>query len=440
MTISRLVKIVGSIAISGLIWQVQAHECAIGDTACVPNTPTVTVAPVSVIPKSTAPAAPSCQIFIADRVFDGNQLLEKSAVLIKKNKISSVGTPAKLKKLCSKVTNLGDSTILPGFIESHAHLMYQKVNSEVVLKHGITTIRDVGGPLLKPMGGDGNLRLLSAGPIIQPPNGYPLNIFGGTSGYDQIGITVSSPTEAEGVVQKLVDGGATVIKISLEAGGEAGAPWGMDHGHGAPPATPWALLPLETVKAIVTKAHALHKIVTAHIGENEGAKLALEGGVDEWAHVPCATIDDDLLQKSVDQGVKVVSTIDTLASCGSGLYGNVMSLAAKMQQGKNGSEFIYGSEIAHDNVPWGINGEELHLMLHLTSGGTIDFPKVVNVIKSATSNAGKHLGIEPIGTLTANAPADIIAVRGNAFERFKILEYPDLVISGGRVVVNNYSK
>lgn len=434
MTISRVVKIASAITILGLTTQIQAHEGEVHDVV-EPVIPVVTV-----IPKSKAPAAPSCQIFTADRVFDGNQLLEKSAVLIKKNKISKVGTPTTLKKLCSKVTNLGDSTILPGFIESHAHLTYQKVNPEVVLKHGITTLRDVGGPLLKPVGGDGNLRLLSAGPIIQPPKGYPLNIFGGTSGYDQIGLEVASAKEAEDAVQKLVDGGASVIKISLEAGGEAGAPWGMDHGHGTPPATPWALLPLETVKAIVTKAHALHKTVTAHIGENEGAKLAIEGGVDEWAHVPCAAIDNDLLQKAVDQGVKVVSTIDTLASCGSGLYGNVMSLAAKMQVAKSGSEFIYGSEVAHDNVPWGINGEELHLMLHLTSGGTIDFPKVVNVIKSATSAAGKNLGIEPIGTLTPNAPADMIAVRGNAFERFKILEYPDLVISGGRIVVNNFSK
>ena len=32
----------------------------------------------------------------------------------------------------------------------------------------------------------------------------------------------------------------------------------------------------------------------------------------------------------------------------------------------------------------------------------------------------------------------VIAVRGNPFEKFKILEYPDLVISGGRTIVNKF--
>jgi len=43
-----------------------------------------------------------------------------------------------------------------------------------------------------------------------------------------------------------------------------------------------------------------------------------------------------------------------------------------------------------------------------------------------------------LGTLTEDAPADIIAVKGNFFENFKPLEYPDLVISGGKVVVSNF--
>ncbi len=77
-------------------------------------------------------------------------------------------------------------------------------------------------------------------------------------------------------------------------------------------------------------------------------------------------------------------------------------------------------------------------MLHALSGETIDFTDVVNVIKAATSKAAEDLGIPGLGTLTPDAPADVIAVRGNPFEKFKILEYPDLVLSGGRAVVNNY--
>ena len=398
---------------------------------------------------------PRCQLFSAEHVFDGSELLTDAAVLLKKDEVAQVGKLSELKSLCRRRTDLGDATILPGFIESHAHLTFQNVTSETVLRHGITTVRDTGGPLLPPTGGQGALRLLSAGPIIQAPGGYPLNIFGSHAehaehqDYGAIGVEVASPKEAKHVVDDLVAGGATVIKIALEPGGEAGAPWMMDHGQGEPPETPWPMLSLKTVKAIVARAHELGKRVTAHVGEDSGAKLALDGGVDEWAHVPCAPISENLLKQAVDQNVKFVTTIDTLGSC-TGLHANVQTLAHLIEQTPGTqAEFIYGSEIGHDNVPWGINGEEMHLMLHLTSGESIDFADVLKVYKSATSNAAKNLGIPLLGTLAPGAPADIIAVKDNikadgsketAFERFKLLEYPDLVISGGRIIVNNFDQ
>ena len=46
-------------------------------------------------------------------------------------------------------------------------------------------------------------------------------------------------TEAEEVVQHLVDGGATAIKIALEPGGETGAPWMQPHDGLPVPTTPW---------------------------------------------------------------------------------------------------------------------------------------------------------------------------------------------------------
>jgi imidazolonepropionase-like amidohydrolase len=387
---------------------------------------------------SAIPEPPACQIMAADRLFDGTNLSEvPMAVLIEGNKVTQVGSPEALSGLCENRINLGDATILPGFIESHAHITFQNVRKDTVLEHGITTVQDTGGPLLAAEGGQGNLRLLSAGPIIQAPGGYPLNIFGGgAGGYDKIGYPVSSAAEAQEVVQHLVDGGATAIKIALEPGGETGAPWMQPH-DGPVPATPWSMLSPEIVQAIVTKAHALNKRVIVHVGENTGFERALNAGVDEFAHMPCSAISEGLLQRAVNQGVTFVTTIDTLSSCGDttthmGIHSNTMSLASK------GAKFIYGSEIGHDNVPWGINGEELHMMLHLTSGASIDFTDVVNVIKAGTSEAGERLGIPGLGTLTPDAPADIIAVRGNPFQKFKLLEYPDLVLSGGRTIVNKF--
>ncbi len=404
-------------------------------------------------PAPKIPKPPSCQILTANRLFDGVDLHLDWAVLIKKEKIFAVGPQAQIKKAYCKKTKLGDATILPGFIESHAHITFQDVRKDTVLKHGITTVQDTGGPLMPAEGGQGTLRLLSTGPIIQASGGYPLNVFGNPGDtidkYAKIGLPVSSEAEAEEVVQHLVDGGATAIKIALEPGGEAGAPWMMPHGATPAPAwtqaNQWPMLSPEVVKAITGKAHKLGKRVIAHVGENEGFKRALDGDVDEFAHMPCSGISDDLLQRAVEQGVTFVTTIDTLSSCAMGIHSNTHKIAHTLAHMKehnhnSGAQLIYGSEIGHDNVPWGINGEELHMMLHLTSGESVEFEEVVDVIQSATSKAGERLGIPKLGTLTPEAPADIIAVKGNPFQKFKLLEYPDLVMSGGRVIVNNFKK
>ncbi len=395
------------------------------------------------------PRLASCRIVTADRLFDGFELHEGWGVLLQKEKVAQIGPVAALKKRCARKNRLGNATILPGFIESHAHITFQDVPKMTVLRNGITTVQDTGGPLLSSSGGSGRLRLLGTGPIIQAPGGYPLNIFGGDGGLDQIGYFVASADEAENLVQQLVDGGATAIKIALEPGGEPGAPWMMPHGDGPVPAAPWPMLSEDIVKAIVVKAHALNKRVIVHAGENVGFERALNAGVDEFAHMPCAAINPDLLQQAANtSGLILVTTIDTLSSCvkdGMGIHSNTAVLASKIADCEAATPgkcagVLYGSEIGHDNVPWGINGEEMHLMLHLTSGPSIEFADVLNVFKAATSKAGEHLGNPLWGTLSPNAPADLIAVKGNPFERFKLLENPDLVISGGRLIVNHFGE
>ncbi len=386
-----------------------------------------------------------CHVLIADRLFDGFDLHEDAAVLFEKGKIIQVGVQDQLIEQCENKTDFGDATILPGFIESHAHIFIQNVSTKAVLKHGITTVRDVGGPLQEPLEGAGSLRILSAGPVIQATDGYPLIIFGHNQDekhnkFNAVGIPVETIDQAEQVVEDLVAGGATIIKISLEPGGEKGAPWMSSHGHGILPSVPWPVLSFEIVKAIVEKAHTLNKRVLAHVSEDVGVEMALDAGVDEWAHIPCAEIRDDLLHRAVEQNVTFITTIDSLSSC-AGIHANTHKLAHVIANTENTkSKFVYGSEIGHDNVPWGINAEEMRQMLKLTSGEEVDFTDVLNVFKAATSEAGKNLGLPLLGTLSLNAPADIIVVRGNPFIRFKLLEYPDLVISGGKIMVNNFKK
>lgn len=379
----------------------------------------------------------------AARVFDGSNIRTDTSVLVINGQVAQIGTRESFKSSNAKVIDLGDATILPGFIELHAHLSFQNVPADTVLKHGITTILDVGGPVHKPYGGNGNLRVLTSGPIITAPNGYPIPMLGKTN----IATEASTEKEARETVRDLINGGAVVIKVALEPGGEAGAPWSSGHGHAhghghhdqrsvehahahPKPAhnalkQAWPLLPENIVKAIVDEAHKNNRKVTAHIAEATGARIAINAGIDEWAHVPCDIIPESLLKKAVEQNVKIVTTLDTLSKC-SGVAHNAGIWAAL------GGEFLYGAEIAHPDIPWGIDAQELIYMRQMAKMGLID------VLRAATSKAGQHLNFPLLGTLQPGAPADIIAVRGDPTHNLKILEYPDLVISGGKIVINNF--
>ncbi|AEF99735.1 amidohydrolase family protein [Methylomonas methanica] len=373
-------------------------------------------------------------IIHAARVFDGYSLRTDAAVLIVDGKIAKIDTPEAFSDSEVARVELGDATLLPGFIELHAHLTFRQVPAKDVLRHGITTLRDVGGPLHAPYGGDGSLRVMTSGPIITAPHGYPIP---GLGEHD-IAIPVANESQARETVRRLVAGGAMVIKVALEPGGESGAPWSHAHVHAdqhshtdslhqpASVAQNWPLLPLPIVKAIVDEAHSLGRKVSTHIAETHGAQIALDAGIDEWAHAPCAALPDGQLQRAVEQNVKVVTTLDTLSKC-VGVFSNVERLAAM------GGELLYGAEIAHPDIPWGIDAQEL---LYLQQAAGL-LP--LEVLQTATAKAGAYLNIPLLGTLLPGAPADLIAVSGDPLQSLKMLEYPGLVISGGKIVLNHFA-
>ncbi len=103
----------------------------------------------------------------ADRLYDGYTFKGRSSVLIADGKVNRVDTPPLDKKNHTGGTiDLGDATLFPGFIELHAHSSLKKIPHETLLRHGITTIRDLNGVVHQPYGGRGNLRVLTSGPSI----------------------------------------------------------------------------------------------------------------------------------------------------------------------------------------------------------------------------------------------------------------------------------
>ncbi|WP_195048338.1 amidohydrolase family protein [Nocardia cyriacigeorgica] len=354
-------------------------------------------------------------VITAEQVFDGYRVLPQHAVLVKGDRITDVVPTDQATGPGRRIEIAG--TLLPGFIDLHAHVLLDRTPLDVVLRHGLTTVRDTGGPLRAPSGGDGRLRVLSAGPILTAPGGYPIPIFGPDAAWE-----VPDPDAARAAVRHHVEHGAALIKIALEPGGSAGAPWSA---HSTSVAPPWPLPSLEVVTAIVDEAHAHGRRVAAHVSGIAGVELALAAEVDEWAHVPCDLLPDELIARAAAAGVRIVGTLDTQSRT-AGVFGNAVRLT------EAGVRLLYGTDLAHPDVPWGIDAFELQLMQHIAHGALT----AADVLSAATARAGEHLGLAPLGQLVPGAPADLIGVSGNALERFKSLEYPDLVMSGGVVVTD----
>lgn len=342
----------------------------------------------------------------AGRVFDGERVIRDGAVLIRDRKVVAVDERSKLDGRAAQTIALGaNATVLPGFVDLHVHAVDDV--ALVLLSGGVTTVRDVGSPIdvLAHVGSSTPLRILQAGPIVTAPDGYPIPEHGRL-----IALPVDGESSARAAVRRLARRGASVIKIAVERGDGS-----------------YPLLETAEIRAIVDEAHRHDLRVTAHVTAPDDARLALAGGVDELAHMPCAWGAPPLMRELARRGVEIVGTlhVEQDIRCRA-------SLANARAFVRVGGTILYGTDIAvgASRVPSDIDLDELKLMR--AAGMT---PHAI--IRSATSLAGRHTGVPHLGSLVSGAPADLIGVRGNPFGNLQALEQPQLVVAGGVVFVRN---
>ena len=103
-----------------------------------------------------------------------------------------------------------------------------------------------------------------SGPILSKSGGYPNNVFPGS------GLDIINAADAKAVVDRLVTEGASVISVSLEGGGEGGAPWMK---HDPVPANGWPVMSDAELEAIVHEAHHKGVKVAAYLGDQAGAEF-----------------------------------------------------------------------------------------------------------------------------------------------------------------------
>lgn len=409
-------------------------------------------------------AAPPATVPIALKaahLFDGRsgQLVSPGVVVVRGDRIVAVGRDAAI-PADARVIDLGDATLLPGFIDAHTHLasdhnedwaqgFYENMlrfpteqafhaqrNAQSALMAGVTTARELGAPDFVDIG----LRNAINAGLVQGPRlivaGHSL---GSTGGHCD---SVNAPPDRirpagplEGVcngaeecrlaVRQQMKFGADVIKICA-SGGVLSESDPVD----VPQLTPAEL------DAIIGEAHNWGRKVAAHSHGDVAARLAVEAGIDSIEHGSFLTPSTLQLMKS--KGVYLVPTrmtqlwVDEKADTYPPKIGEKARAAAAAhtqmfkQALKIGVPIAYGTDSAV--FPHGLNAREF--------GDYVDMGmSPAAALMTSSQGSAKLLGIDQdTGTLEAGKAADIVAVPGDVIRNVRATEKPVLVMRAGVVV------
>jgi imidazolonepropionase-like amidohydrolase len=414
------------------------------------------------VSSAEAAAAARPVVLKAAHLFDSvsGKLSEHGVVVVSGGKIVAVGNDAAI-PADAEVIDLGDATLLPGFIDAHVHLgqqagpnwyqdyfadimrfpaeqaLYGAHYAKATLEAGITTVRDLGSSDYVSLG----LRNAIAAGMIPGPRmlvaNYAIGATGGHADQDPVPpqrIAVAGPLqgvcngpeECRAAVRYQIKYGANVIKF-MPSGGVLSLSDPVDNPQ----------LTQEEMNAIVAEAHNWGRKVAAHCHGDRAAKMAIAAGVDSIEHG--SFLKDDTLTEMKKKHVYLVPTLFAGAWVGEHLDTfppaiavKARAAAAQMQQMfqhavKIGVPIAMGTDAGVE--PHGLNAREFSLM---TKNGL----SAEQALMAGTANGADLLGLaDQIGTLAPGKSADIVAVAGNPVSDMKAVEHPVFVMKEGTVYV-----
>jgi imidazolonepropionase-like amidohydrolase len=407
----------------------------------------------------------------AARMFDGKSdaLATPGLVVITDGKIVGVGAGATM-PAGAEVIDLGEATLLPGFIDAHTHLtmMYSEdyaraaldglrkpipemaldasVNARTTLLAGFTTVRDVGSRDYL----DAGLRnAIERGVVPGPRMLVAVHAIGATGGHcDETGYregaigpetgpavgVINGADEARRAVRLAHKYGATVIK-TCATGGVLSLADAVD--------TPQ--LTQAELDALVDEAHALRLKTAAHAHGAEGAKRAIRAGIDSIEHG--SFMDDEALDLMKAKGTYYVPTLMAVQGLTEQIAKGVPIPPAIKVKAEDAIAHVHatfqraiakgvkiglGTDAAV--YPHGRNAEEFHQMVDLGM-------KPIDALKAGTSNDADLLGLaNKIGTLENGKLADVVAVPGDPLQNIRQTEHVLFVMKEGVIYKNEKAK
>lgn len=398
------------------------------------------------IPNDPKPRGPAGVLVLrGGRIFDSvKKAAYPGTIVMERNHISKILPPDSTDWPAeAKVLDIAGKTALPGLIDMHVHLTYPDAstivdevtsegagtlrglaNAQNMLRHGITTVRDMNGVLRSPyilsewMADDRapGPRIFTAGHIITGTGGHaadrPISGIHSTAYARE----ADGPIEWRKAVRETFKEGANVIKIA-------------------------SLFSPDEVHAAVEEAHALGLRVTCDC-ETFYIKWAVEAGVDMIEHPLPRT--DETIKLMAEHHTDSDPTLQVYQNLVDGRGGYFNTPSRRFTLGSQQDFDIFkkmkaagirlgvGTDTIGDNNGTYPNVYIAELKWFVKGGFTIP-----EALIAATRTNAEMLDIgDKLGTLQPGKLADILVVEGSPDTNIDDLRKVDKVIRDGYIMVD----